>query len=98
MKTAGIRELKNNLSEYLREVRRGETVLVTDRGQVVAEIAPPGYRVADPSTPPGLAALARRGLAELASTSGSQVYAALPRKRRGKVSAGQLLDQERGQR
>ncbi len=41
MKTVGIRELKNRLSEYLRLVRRGERVLVTDRGEVVAEIHRP---------------------------------------------------------
>lgn len=41
MKTAGIRELKARLSEYLREVQGGETVLVTDRGRVVAELRSP---------------------------------------------------------
>lgn len=41
MRTAGVRELKNRLSEYLREVRHGETVLVTDRGEVVARLGPP---------------------------------------------------------
>jgi prevent-host-death family protein len=34
----GTKELKNRLSHYLREVRRGEIVRITDRGQVVAEI------------------------------------------------------------
>jgi prevent-host-death family protein len=42
MKSVGVRELKNRLSEYLRDVRAGERVLVTDRGEVVAELAPPG--------------------------------------------------------
>ncbi|HEV3073255.1 MAG TPA: type II toxin-antitoxin system prevent-host-death family antitoxin, partial [Thermoanaerobaculia bacterium] len=41
MKTVGIRDLKNRLSEYVREVRGGEEILVTDRGQVVAELRPP---------------------------------------------------------
>jgi prevent-host-death family protein len=41
MQTIGIKVLKNKLSEYLREVAAGETVLVTDRGRVVAEIVPP---------------------------------------------------------
>jgi prevent-host-death family protein len=41
MRAAGIREIKNKLSEYLRLVRDGETVLVTDRGVVVAQLAPP---------------------------------------------------------
>jgi antitoxin (DNA-binding transcriptional repressor) of toxin-antitoxin stability system len=42
MVAAGIRELKMHLSRYLRQVAGGETVLVTDRGRVVAEVRPPG--------------------------------------------------------
>jgi Antitoxin Phd_YefM, type II toxin-antitoxin system len=34
MKTVGVRELKNHFSEYLRRVRLGESILVTDRGEV----------------------------------------------------------------
>lgn len=39
--TVGIRELKNNLSHYVREVERGKTISVTAHGRVVAELAPP---------------------------------------------------------
>jgi antitoxin (DNA-binding transcriptional repressor) of toxin-antitoxin stability system len=98
MKTVGIRELKNSLSEYLRQVRSGESLLVTDRGQVVAELSPPGHAVADGSVPVGLLSLARRGLATLASPGDGSLYQALPRRRRGKHSAAQLLDEERGSR
>ena len=38
MKAVGIRELKARLSHYVRNVERGEVVLVTDRGRVVAEL------------------------------------------------------------
>jgi hypothetical protein len=41
MKAIGIRELKNRLSEYVREVRSGEEIQVTHRGEVVAELRPP---------------------------------------------------------
>ena len=41
MQSVGIRELKNRLSHYVREVRQGEVVQVTDRGEVVAELRPP---------------------------------------------------------
>jgi prevent-host-death family protein len=41
MRAVGIKTLKNRLSEYIRLVRAGETVLVTDRDQVVAELVPP---------------------------------------------------------
>jgi antitoxin (DNA-binding transcriptional repressor) of toxin-antitoxin stability system len=40
-KSAGVRELKNHLSEYLQQVRRGAIVSITDRGQVVAELRAP---------------------------------------------------------
>lgn len=54
MKTVGVRELKNRLSEYLRQARSGESVLVTDRGQLVAELTPPGHGATDASVPAGL--------------------------------------------
>ncbi len=41
-RTAGIREAKAHLSEYLRRVEEGETVLITDRGRVIAELSAPG--------------------------------------------------------
>ncbi|MCA1792075.1 MAG: type II toxin-antitoxin system prevent-host-death family antitoxin, partial [Thioalkalivibrio sp.] len=42
MRAVGIRELKNRLSEFIRLVEAGESVLVTDRGTVVAELRPSG--------------------------------------------------------
>jgi antitoxin (DNA-binding transcriptional repressor) of toxin-antitoxin stability system len=41
MKAVGLKVLKNKLSEYVRLAQSGETVLVTDRDRVVAEIVPP---------------------------------------------------------
>ena len=41
MRAVGIKALKDRLSEYLRIVASGETVLVTDRDRVVAELIPP---------------------------------------------------------
>jgi antitoxin (DNA-binding transcriptional repressor) of toxin-antitoxin stability system len=98
MRTVGIRELKNSLSEYIRLVRAGETVLVTDRGEIVAELSAPGASRSDPSVPAGLAALARRGLATVGSGSNSDLYRPLPRKRRGTLTSARLLDEERGSR
>ena len=40
----GIRELKDNLSAYIRRVEAGERVAVTAHGRVVAELVPPGAR------------------------------------------------------
>ena len=41
MRSVGIKVLNNHLSEYVRLASSGETVLVTDRDRVVAEIGPP---------------------------------------------------------
>lgn len=41
---AGIRALKDNLSEYIRRVERGERIAVTVHGRIVAELVPPGTR------------------------------------------------------
>jgi antitoxin (DNA-binding transcriptional repressor) of toxin-antitoxin stability system len=41
MRAVGIKSLKNRLSEYIRLVKAGETVLVTERDQIVAELIPP---------------------------------------------------------
>ena len=36
-----MRELKNNLSRYIRGVEAGERIAITARGRVVAELVPP---------------------------------------------------------
>jgi antitoxin (DNA-binding transcriptional repressor) of toxin-antitoxin stability system len=41
MRTVGLKVLKNKLSEYVRLAAAGETIAVTDRNRVVAEIVPP---------------------------------------------------------
>lgn len=41
MRVVGLKVLKNKLSEYVRLAAGGETVLVTDRERVVAELVPP---------------------------------------------------------
>ena len=50
MRSVGLKVLKNRLGEYVRLAARGETVLVTDRDHVVAELGPAtgrGPRVSD---------------------------------------------------
>ncbi len=73
MKTVGIRELKNRLSEYVREVRLGERVLVSDRGTIVAELREANADSSE-GVPSGLAALARDGQVTLASIEGPPSY------------------------
>jgi antitoxin (DNA-binding transcriptional repressor) of toxin-antitoxin stability system len=42
MGSVGVRELRNNLSEYLRRVREGELLVITDRGRPIGELGPTG--------------------------------------------------------
>ena len=99
MKTVGVRDLKNKLSEYLRHVRLGESILVTDRGEVVAELLPPGQGQADASLPAGLQSLARRGLLTLGAPTGTDLYPSLKRRQGARRrSVAELLDEERGTR
>jgi len=41
MRAVGIKTLKNRLSEYVRLAAAGETVLISDRDRVVAQLGPP---------------------------------------------------------
>lgn len=95
MKAVNLRELKNRLGGYVREVRAGEVILVTDRGEVVAELRPPVHdeRVLSPL---GRAVdrLAREGKVRLALPNTPDAY----RPVRHHVRAGvveRLMDQDR---
>ena len=61
MRAVGIKALKNKLSEYVRVAADGETVLVTDRDRVVAELGPPQPGRADEVSDALLADVVRRG-------------------------------------
>jgi prevent-host-death family protein len=41
MQRVGSREFKNRLGRYLLAVRKGQTLLITDRGKPVAKVSPP---------------------------------------------------------
>jgi prevent-host-death family protein len=40
MRTTNIAELKNNLSSFLADVKRGEEILISERNQPIAKIVP----------------------------------------------------------
>ena len=97
MKAVGLRELKNRLSEYIRDVRSGEGILVTDRGHVVAELNPPGRTSEEHAASPGLAALIKKGLIQPGASNAAARYPSLPRAL-GHTRSAALLDAERGGR
>ena len=41
MERVGVRELRQNLSVYLRKVKGGQSLEVTERGKTVARLVPP---------------------------------------------------------
>lgn len=59
MKSVGIRELRDNLSRYLEEVKEGQAIYITSRGVPVARISP----VSDP-VDPGISDLLDTGQAQ----------------------------------
>lgn len=61
MKAVGVKELKARLSEFLRYVKAGEAVLITERGDVVAELCPTAATYALPGPDPALEALEAAG-------------------------------------
>lgn len=69
MHSVGIKALKNRLSEYVRAAAAGETVLVTDRGRVVAELVSPRVRAGASADEQRLGELMRQGLLAPAKVS-----------------------------
>ena len=95
MRTVGVRELKNRLSEYIRQVKSGDALLITDRGAGVAELSRPGQGSGADGTPAGLRTLARQGLVTLGTPRGGDAYQVFPRSKR-RLHARELLRAERG--
>ncbi len=80
MKAVGVRELRNRLSEYLRAVKQGEQVLITDRGQVIAELRPPSPYPDPGDLTPALASLVRERLVEVGLPNDPEAYPVQPQR------------------
>ena len=87
----GTKELKNRLSEYLRRVRAGDSLEVTDRGRVVAVLRPPEKRDEDPEA--GLAELEAMGLL---TRGGGRLRDHRPKKPKRSVRLSEIVIQDRG--
>lgn len=96
MKAVAVKELKNRLSSYLREVRNGEVVLVTDRGRVVAELRQPSAGTVRTQREQWLEQLCADGLLSRGGTQDARAYPPSPLPRA--VESRDLLDAERGER
>jgi antitoxin (DNA-binding transcriptional repressor) of toxin-antitoxin stability system len=87
MKTIGVRELQQHASAALRRVEQGETIGVTDRGRLVAILAPP-------SSATGAGALMASGRVQPATRSAE----ALPEPVAVTRSSADVLDELRDDR
>ncbi len=95
MRTVTVSKLKASLSEYLRRVKAGEEVQVSERGRPIAKLVPltGGEALTD-----HVAELARHGLARVGSRRLSRAFWDLPRPRdpKGKVLEALLEEREQG--
>lgn len=97
MKVVGIRELKDKLSAYVRLAKDGESVLVTDRGEVVAELRAVTGTLPAEVLDPDREALRRRGGVRLGGKNDPRLY--VLRDAAGEPGlAARLLDEIRGER
>ena len=78
MRAVGIKVLKNRLSEYIRLAASGESVLITDRDRVVAEIGPPSPARAAAIHDVQLAEMVRDGLLRPALVRSKEPPPSLP--------------------
>ena len=85
----GVRQLRQNLSRYLDQVKSGSTLVVTERGREVARLVPSGV---------GDSALGRLA-AERGATlpTGTLADVKPPRRAKGRPSR-EVLDELRGER
>jgi len=86
--TVGVRELKAHLSEYLRQVKQGRTLVITERGKPVGRLIPQGLSLAE-----RLEELQRAGLIRW---NGKKLPPAKPvAKLRGKKTIAQIIIEDR---
>lgn len=89
MATVGIRELKDRLADFIRRVRRGERVIITDRDVPVAMLIPAGE-----STEAQAAwQIVREGSASW--SGGKPAGSGRPAKSKGKPIAAKIIEDRR---
>lgn len=95
MASAGIREIKDNLSRYIRRTEAGERVSITAHGRVVAELVPPGAGQRASSSPT-LDRLLASGAVRPPSEPGDPTDG-WPALRLPPGTAAKLIDEDRGE-
>lgn len=95
MKTASVSKLKASLSEYLKSVKAGEEVLVTERGRPIAKLCPPSRF---DMLPEHLMEMEKQGLLKRGSGKLSKNFWDLPRPKdpKGLIRKAVLQEREEG--
>lgn len=95
MKTTTVSKLKASLSGYLRQVKAGEEVLVTERGRPIAKLAP---AVSPQTLPKELVEMEKQGVIRLGGERLPKDFWKMPRPRdpKGLVLKGLLQEREKG--
>lgn len=82
----GVRELRNNLSKWIERVRKGQDVVITERGKPVARLTRYGES-------PALQSLIERGLVQLPTQRKTKINRKDLIKPRGSIS--ELVKEQR---
>lgn len=95
MKTVTVSKLKASLSEYLRQVKAGEEVLVTERGRPIAKLAP---AVSSHTLPEHLVEMEKQGLIKLGAEKLPKGFWEMPRPKdpKGLVVKAVMREREEG--
>jgi len=89
-----VSKLKASLSAFLRRVKAGEEVLVTERGRVIARLSPPA---ASPALPESLREMERQGLLRLGTGKLPRDFWQMPRPKDPKGLVMKALLEERAE-
>jgi len=92
METAGIKDVKNNLSSYLKRVKTGEDIIITERGKPIARII--RENASDTSLHLALAPLIKKGVIKMPTLNPPQAFAP-PLLTPGKSASEMVLDDRR---
>ena len=95
MQAVGVRDLKSRLTHYLRLIKAGERVIVTERGKPIALIRPVDGAETQVSIEERLAVLAKQGLIRLPLKKGRFDLKIPPIKSKGKAASRIVIEDRR---
>ncbi len=92
METVGIKDIKNNLSSYLKRVKTGEEIIITERGKPIARII--REKASGTSLHLALAPLIKEGVIKMPTLNPPQSFAP-PLQTPGKSASEMVLEDRR---